>query len=159
MFYLILDTVSQDRLTKEIQLDIKIYKRNKVPPSWSWVFIGRTDVEAETPILWPPDVKSWIIWKDPDSGKDWGQEKKRTTENEMVGMASLIQWAWVWVDSSSWWWIGRPGVLRFMGSQRVRHDWATELNWMMKTGFRSQSPWMWTLYCSYSGFVYISPYT
>ena len=50
----------------------------------SWVFIGRTDVEAETPILWLPDVKSWLIWKDPDAGKDWGQEDKGTTEDEMV---------------------------------------------------------------------------
>ena len=49
-----------------------------------WVFIGRTDVEAETLILWPPDGKSWLIWKDPDAGKDWGQEKKGTTEDEMV---------------------------------------------------------------------------
>jgi len=51
----------------------------------SWVFIGRTDIEAETPVLWPPDVKSWLIGKDPDGGKDWGQEKKGTTEDEMVG--------------------------------------------------------------------------
>ena len=51
----------------------------------SWVFIGRTDVEAETPILWPPHVKSWLIWKDCDAGKDWGQEEKGTTEDEMVG--------------------------------------------------------------------------
>ena len=51
----------------------------------SWVFIGGTDVEAETPVLWPPDVKSWLIWKDPDAGKDWGQEEKGTTEDEMVG--------------------------------------------------------------------------
>ena len=51
----------------------------------SWVFIGRTDVEAQTPILWPPDVKSWIIWKDPDAGKDWRQEEKGMTEDEMVG--------------------------------------------------------------------------
>ena len=51
----------------------------------SCVFIGRTDVEAETPILWPPDVKSWLIWKDPDAGKDWGQDKKGTREYEMVG--------------------------------------------------------------------------
>ena len=51
----------------------------------SWVFIGRTDFEAETPILWPPDVKSWLIWKDPDAGKDWGQEEKGTTEDGMVG--------------------------------------------------------------------------
>ena len=51
----------------------------------SWVFIGRTDVEAETPILWPPDAKSWLIWKDPDAGKGWGQEEKGMTEDEMVG--------------------------------------------------------------------------
>ena len=51
----------------------------------SWVFIGRTDAEAEAPILWPPDVKSWLIWKDPDAGEDWGQEEKGTTEDEMVG--------------------------------------------------------------------------
>ena len=51
----------------------------------SWVFIGRTDVEAETPILWPPDAESWVIWKDPDAGKDWGQEEKGTTEDEMAG--------------------------------------------------------------------------
>ena len=50
----------------------------------SWVFIGRTNVEAETPILWPPDVKNWLIWKDPDAGKDLGQEEKGTTEDEMV---------------------------------------------------------------------------
>ena len=51
----------------------------------SWVFIGRTDVEAETSIFWPPEVKGWLIWKDPDDGKDWGQEEKGITEDEMVG--------------------------------------------------------------------------
>ena len=51
----------------------------------SWVFTGRTDVEAETPILWPPNAKRWLIWKDPDAGKDWRQEEKQTTEDEMVG--------------------------------------------------------------------------
>ena len=50
-----------------------------------WVFIGKTDTEAEAPVLWPPDVKSWLIWKDSDAAKDWGQEKKRVTEDEMVG--------------------------------------------------------------------------
>ena len=55
------------------------------PKDQSWVFIGRTDVEAETPILWLPDAKSWLIWKDPDAGKDWGQEEKGSTEDEMVG--------------------------------------------------------------------------
>ena len=51
----------------------------------SWVFIGRTDVGAETPILWPPGVKNWLIWKDADAGKDWGKEEKGMTEDEMVG--------------------------------------------------------------------------
>ena len=55
-------------------------KRNQ-----SWVFIGRTDVEAEIPIIWPPDVKNQLIWKDPNAGKDWRQEEKGTTEDEMVG--------------------------------------------------------------------------
>ena len=51
----------------------------------SWIFIGRTDGEAETPVLWPPDVKNWLIWKDPDARKDWRQEEKGMTEDEMVG--------------------------------------------------------------------------
>ena len=51
----------------------------------SWIFIGKTDAEAETPILWPPDAKKWLIGKDPDAGKDWGQEEKGTTEDEMIG--------------------------------------------------------------------------
>ena len=92
----------------------------------SWIFIGRTDAKAETLILWPPYAKSWLFGKDPDAGRDWGQEEKGTTEDEM---ASPTGWTWVWVNSRSWWWTRRPGVLRFMGSQRVRHDWATELNW------------------------------
>ena len=50
----------------------------------SWIFIGRTDAKAETPIVWPPDGKSWLIWKDPDAQKDWGQEEKAETEDEMV---------------------------------------------------------------------------
>ena len=52
----------------------------------SWIFTGRTDVKAETPMLWPPDAKNWLIWKDPDGGKDWGQEEKGTKEDEMVGL-------------------------------------------------------------------------
>ena len=55
------------------------------PKDQSWVFIGRTDVKAETPILRPPHVKSWLIWKDPDDGEDWGQEEKGMTEDEMIG--------------------------------------------------------------------------
>ena len=73
------------------------------------------------------NVKRWLIGKDPDAGRDWGQEEKGTTEDEM---ASPTRWAWVWVNSGSWWWTGRPGVLQFMESQRVGHNWATELNWI-----------------------------
>ena len=70
--------------TLESPLDCKEIK--PVTPKWnqSWIFIGRADVEAETPILWPPDAKRWLIWKDPDVGKDWRQIKKGTTEDEMV---------------------------------------------------------------------------
>ena len=68
----------------ESSLDCKI---QPVHPkgNQSWTVIGRTNVEAETPVLWPPDVKNWLIWKDPDAGKDWRQEEKGTTEAEMVG--------------------------------------------------------------------------
>ena len=89
----------------------------------SWLFFGRTDVEAETPILWPPDVKNWLIGKDPDAGKDWRQGEKGMTEDEMVGCHH--RWIWVWVSSRSWWWTGNPGMLQSMGSQIVRYNWAT----------------------------------
>ena len=114
--------------TLESPLDCKEIEPVHPKGDQSWVFIGRTDIEAETPILWPPDAESWLIWKDPDAGKDWGQEKG-TTKDEMVGWPHQQQRTWVWMDSGSWWWTERPGMLRFMGSQRVRHDWATELNW------------------------------
>ena len=66
--------------TLESPLDYKEIQPVKPRGDQSWVFIGRTDVEAKTPILWPPDAESWLIWKDPDAGKDWGQEEKETTE-------------------------------------------------------------------------------
>ena len=71
--------------TLESPLDCKEIQPVHPEGEQSWVFIGRTDVEAETPILWPPNAKSWLIWKIPDDGKDWGQEEKGTTEDEMVG--------------------------------------------------------------------------
>ena len=76
----------------------------------SWVFIGKNDAEAETPILWPPDEKSWLIWKDPDAGRDWGQEEKQMTEDKIVWIASPTRWTWVWVNFGRSWWTGRPGV-------------------------------------------------
>ena len=71
--------------TLESPLDCKEIKPANTKGNQSWIFIGRTDAEAETPILWSPDVKNWLIGKDPDAGKDWRQEQKGTTENEMVG--------------------------------------------------------------------------
>ena len=70
--------------TLESSLDCKEIQPVHPKGNQSWVFIGRTDVEAETPIFWPPDPKSWLIWKDPDVGKDWRQEEKGTTEDVMV---------------------------------------------------------------------------
>ena len=115
--------------TLESPLDCKEIQPVHPKGNQSWIVIGRTDVEAETPILWPPDVKSWLIWKDPDAGKDWRQEEKGTTEVWDGWMASPTQWTWIWVSSRSWWCTGMPGVLQSMGSQRVGHDWVTELNW------------------------------
>ena len=71
--------------TLESPLDCKEIQTVSPKGDQSWVFIGRTDVEAEIPVLWPPDVKNWLIGKDPDSGKDWRQEERGTTEDEMVG--------------------------------------------------------------------------
>ena len=70
--------------TLESPLDSKEIQRVQPKGDQSWVFIGRTDAEAETPILQPSDVKNWLIWEDPDAGKDWRQEEKGTTEDEMV---------------------------------------------------------------------------
>ena len=69
----------------ESPLDSKEIKAVNSKENQTWIFIGRTDVEAEAPILWPPDAKSWLIWKDPDVGKGWGQEEKWVTEDEMIG--------------------------------------------------------------------------
>ena len=72
-------------MTLESPLDCKEIQPVHPKGDQSWIFFGRTDVEAETPILWPPDVKSWLLGKDLDVGKDWGQEEKGMTEDEMVG--------------------------------------------------------------------------
>ena len=102
----------------------------------SWVFIERTDAEAETPILWPPDAKNWLIGKDPDDGKDWRQEEKGTTEEWDGWMASPTQWTWVWASSGKWWRTGRPVMLQSMGLQKVRHNWVTEQQQVRKQKVR-----------------------
>ena len=109
--------------TLESPLDYNGIQPVRPKGNQSWIFIGRTDVEAETPVLWPPDAKSWLIWKDPDAGKDWRREK--TNRGWDGWMASAAEWRWVWVNSGSWWWTGRPGVLQSMGlkSQTGLSDW------------------------------------
>ena len=104
---------------------------DSISPFWrrsAQDFFGRNDAKAETPVLWPPHAKSWLIGKDScwEGLRAGGEGDDRGWDG---WMASPIQWTWVWVNSGSWWWTARPGMLRFMGSQRVGHDWATELKW------------------------------
>ena len=91
----------------------------------SWIFIGRTDAEAESPILWPPDEKNWLIGP-------WCWERLKTggeDDRKWDGwMASMPWWTWVWASSGSWW---KPSMLQSMGSQRVGHIKVTELNWSL----------------------------
>ena len=115
--------------TLESPLDGKEIKSVHPKGNQLWIFIGRTDAEAEAPILWLPDAKSLTHWRRP-----WCWERlKAGGEGDDRGwdgwMASLTWWTWVWINSRSWWWTGKPGVLRFTGLQRVGHNWATELNW------------------------------
>ena len=94
----------------------------------SWVFIGRSDDEAETPIIWPPDAKNGLIGK-----KSWCWERlKAGGERDDRGwngwMASPTQWTWIWANSGKGWRTRKPGVLQSMRSQRVGHNWETENN-------------------------------
>ena len=90
------------------------------PKDQSWVFIGRTYVEDETPMLWPTHWQRPQCWDRLRAGR----------EGDNRGWDGWTQWTWVWTSSGSWWWTGKPGVLQSMGWQRVGHDWVTELNWM-----------------------------
>ena len=114
--------------TLESPLDCKEIQPVHPKGNQSWVFTGGTDGEAETPILWPPDAESWVIWKDPNAGKDWGQEEKGTTEDEMLGWHHRL-------DGHGFGWtlgVGDgQGGLACCGSwgHRVGHYWVTEQNW------------------------------
>ena len=126
--------------TLESSLDYKEIQPLHPKEDQSWAFIDRTDAEAETPILWPPDVKGWLIWKDPNAGRDWGQEEKGTTEDEMAGRHHRL-------DGHEYEWT--PGVGDGQGGVACCDSWGrkesdtterlsdwTELNWTEhKTGF------------------------
>ena len=115
--------------TLESPLDCKEIQPVHSKGNQSWIFIGRTDAEAETLILCPPDAKNWLLGKRPrcwERLKAGGEGVNRGWDGWMT---SLIQWTWVWASSRNWWWIGRPDVLHSMGLQGVGHYWATELNW------------------------------
>ena len=124
LFYIVLHWLK----SLESPLDCKETQPVHPKGDQSWVFIGRTDAEAETNTLATScdeltHLKRPWCWEGLGAG---GEGDDRGWDG---WVASLTRWAWVWVNSRSWWWTGRPGMLRFMGSQRVGHDWATELNW------------------------------
>ena len=119
--------------TLESPLDCKEIRTVNPKGNRSWIFIGKTDAEAEAPILWPPEVKNWLIGKDPDAGKDWRQEEKGITEDERVG--GHHRFDGLEFDQAPG--VGdttrKPGVLQSLGSQRGGHDWVTELNYCLLT--------------------------
>ena len=141
----------------ESPLDCKEIQPVHPKGTQSWIIIGRTDVEAGTPILWPPDAKSWLIGKDPDAGKRLRAGGEGDDRGWDGWMASPTQWTWVWVDSGSWWWTWRPGVLRFMESQRVGHDWGTELNWISDSILLPFQVLLWKLPCLHFPFEFWNP--
>ena len=118
--------------TLESPLDCKQIQPAHPKGNQSWIFIGRTDAEAEAPKLWPPDGKSWLIWKDPDAGKDWRHEKKGTTEDEMAGWHH-------WLDGHKFGWT--PGVGDGQGRLACCSPWGRkeldttgQLNWTEEQG-------------------------
>ena len=115
--------------TLESLLDCKEIKSVHPKGDQSWIFIGRTDAEAETPILWPPDWRTESFEKTLMLGKiEGGRKRGRQRMKWLDGITASI--AWFWLSSGSWCWTGKPGVLQSMGSQRAGHDWETELNYL-----------------------------
>ena len=118
--------------TLESPLDCKEIKPVHPKGNQSWIFIGRIDAEAETPILWPPEAKSWLIWNDPDAGKDWEQEEKGTTENEMVGWHHQLSghgFGWTLGVGG-----GQGGLVRCGSWGHKELDTTERLNWTEQIG-------------------------
>ena len=114
--------------TLQSPLDWKEIQPVHAKANQSWLFIGRTDVEAETPILWPRLWRADSFEKTLMLGKIEGRRRRgRQRMRWLDGITDSV--TWVWVNSGSWWWTGKPGVLQSMGSQRVGHEWVTEVNW------------------------------
>ena len=113
--------------TLESPLDCKEIQLVHPKGDQSWMFIGRTDVEAETPNTLATSCEELTHWKRLWYWEGLGAGGEGHDRGWDGWMASPTQWTWIWVNSGSWWWTGRPGVLWFMGSQTVRHDWGTEL--------------------------------
>ena len=90
-----------------------------------WIFIGRTEAEDETPILWPPDAKSWLIWEDPDAGKNWRQEEKGTREDEMVGWHHWL--------NGQWWWICSMNLSKLQEIVKDRKGWCAAVHGVAKS--------------------------
>ena len=119
--------------TLESPLDCKEIQPVHSKGDQSWVFFGRTDVEAETPILWPPHAKSWLIGKDSDAGRDWGQEEKGTTEDEMAGWHHRL-------DGHESGWTsevgdGQGGLACCNSWRRKESDTTERLNWNERHSF------------------------
>ena len=114
--------------TLESSLDCKEIQPVHSEGDHPWDFFERNDAKAETPVLWPPHVKM-THWKRLWCWEGLGARGEGDDRGWDGWMASLTRWRWVWVNSGSWWWIGSPGVLRFIGSQKVGHNWVTDLIW------------------------------
>ena len=120
--------------TLESPLDYKIKPVNP-KGNKSWIFIGRTNAEAEAAILWPPDAKSWLIRKDPDAGEDWKQEEKGMTEDEMVGWHHWLNGHEFEQAPGYGEGQGSLAMLQSMGSKRVGHNWVSEQQMSLGVAF------------------------
>ena len=108
----------------ESHLDCKEIKPVNPKGNQSWIFIGRTDAEAQAPTCWPPDAKNWLIWKDPGAGKIEGRRGGHRGWDDRI--VSLTQWTWVWANSGKWWRTRGAWWAAVRGLQRVGHVLTTE---------------------------------